>query len=122
MPDTAMFTKDTSTPSVLRTVLFLAVVANSFDLFATAVGIHWFGNREGNPLLAGVAHQHWVAFVAIKGILVPLLIVRLYRYRQQTPALATAGMALVTLALTVAVGQWVGWMAGVVHVRGLPLP
>ncbi len=122
MPATAMITKDTSTPSVLRTVLFLAVVANSFDLFATAVGIHWFGNREGNPLLAGVAHQHWAVFVAIKGILVPLLIVRLYRYRQQTPALATAGMALVTLALTVAVGQWVGWMAGVLHVRGLPLP
>lgn len=115
-----MTPKDTNTPSILRTVLFLAVVANSLDLFATAIGIHWFGNREGNPLLAGVAHQHWPVFVAIKGLLVPLLIVRLYRYRQQTPVLATAGMAIVTLALTIAVGQWLGWMAGVVHVRGVP--
>lgn len=105
---------------VLRTVFFLAVVANSLDLFATAVGIHWFGNREGNPLLAGLAHEHWPAFVMLKGILVPLLIVRLYRYRQQTPLLATAGMGLVTLALTVAVGQWIGWMAGVLHVHGSP--
>jgi hypothetical protein len=104
----------------MRIVLFLAIVANSLDLFATAVGIHWFGNREGNPLLAGVAHQHWTAFVVIKGLLVPLLIARLYRYRRQTPALATAGMALVTLALTVAVGQWLGWMAGVLRVHGVP--
>ncbi len=105
---------------VLRTVLFLAVVANSLDLSATAIGIHWFGNREGNPLMAGLAHGHWPAFVFLKGVLVPLLIVRLYRYRQQTPLLATAGMGLVTLALTVAVGQWLGWMAGVLHVHGGP--
>ena len=105
---------------VLRTVLFLAVVANSLDLSATAIGIHWFGNREGNPLLAGLAHQHWAAFVLLKGVLVPLLIVRLYRYRLQTPVLATAGMGLVTLALTVALGQWIGWMAGVLHVNGRP--
>lgn len=115
-----MNSRESRTSSLLRTVLFLAIAANSLDLFATAVGIHWFGNREGNPLLAGIAHGHWPVFVAIKGLLVPLLIVRLYRYRQQTPVLATAGMALVTLALTVAVGQWLGWMAGVVHVRGLP--
>ena len=76
----------------MRTVLFLAIVANSLDLFATSVGIHWFGNREGNPLLAGLAHGHWLGFVLVKGVLVPLLIVRLYRYRQQTPLLATAGM------------------------------
>lgn len=100
----------------MRTVLFLAIVANSLDLFATSVGIHWFGNREGNPLLAGLAHEHWIGFVLIKGILVPLLIVRLYRYRQQTPVLASAGMGLVTVALTVALGQWIGWMAGVLQV------
>ena len=104
----------------MRTVLFLAIVANSLDLFATSVGIHWFGNREGNPLLAGLAHQHWLVFVIFKGVLVPLLIARLYRYRQQTPLLATAGMGLVTVALTVAVGQWIGWMAAVFHVHGLP--
>ncbi len=102
----------------MRTVLFLAIVANSLDLFATSVGIHWFGNREGNPLLAGLAHDHWLAFVMIKGALVPLLIARLYRYRQQTPVLATAGMGLVTVALTVALGQWIGWMAGVLQVSG----
>ena len=51
----------------MRTLLFLAIVANSCDLFATAVGIHGFGNREGNPLLSGVASEHWLAFVAIKG-------------------------------------------------------
>jgi len=100
----------------MRTVLFLAIVANSLDLFATSVGIHWFGNREGNPLLAGLAHGHWLGFVLVKGVLVPLLIVRLYRYRQQTPFLATAGMGLVTVALTVALGQWIGWMAGVMQV------
>jgi len=105
---------------ILRIVFFLAVVANSLDLSATAIGIHWFGNREGNPLLAGLAHDHWPAFVLLKGGLVPLLIVRLYRYRQQTPLLATAGMGLVTLALTVALGQWIGWMAGVLHVNGSP--
>ena len=104
----------------MRTVLVLAIVANSLDLFATAVGIHWFGNREGNPLLAGVAQQHWIMFVAIKGLVVPFLIWRLYRYRHQTPVLATAGMSLVALALTVAVGQWLGWMAGVLRVSGLP--
>ena len=100
----------------MRTVLFLAIVANSLDLFATSVGIHWFGNREGNPLLAGLAHEHWLGFVLVKGALVPLLIVRLYRYRQQTPFLATAGMGLVMIALTVALGEWLGWMAGVMTV------
>ncbi|HEV2104092.1 MAG TPA: DUF5658 family protein [Candidatus Eisenbacteria bacterium] len=113
--DTALPTRRLRT---LRMVLFLAVLVNSLDLVATAVGIHWFGNREGNPLLAGVARQNWIAFVALKGVLVPLLIVRLYRYRRQTPVLATAGMGLVTVALTVALGEWVGWMAGVVEVRG----
>jgi len=103
----------------MRTMLFLAIAANSFDLFATAVGIHWFGNREGNPLLAGVAHEHWLAFVAIKGALVPLLIWRLYWYRHQTPRLSTAGLGLVTVALTVAAGQWLGWIAGVMQTHGL---
>jgi uncharacterized membrane protein len=98
---------------MLRFVLFSAVVVNSLDLFATAIGIHWFGNREGNPLLAPVASQSWPAFVLLKGVLVPLLIVQLYRYRRETPVLATAGMGLVTIALTVALGQWIGWMAGV---------
>ena len=104
----------------MRTLLFLAMVANSFDLFATALGIHWLGNREGNPLLAPVAHSHWLLFVFIKGALVPLLIWRLYRYREQNPRLSTAGLGLVTVALTVAVGQWLGWIAGVVTVHHLP--
>ena len=103
-------------PSLMRLVLFLAVVANSLDLLLTSVGIHWFGNREGNPLLAPFVHQNWIVFVLLKGVLVPLLIVRLYRYRQETPVLATAGMGLVMIALTVALGQWLGWMAGVVAV------
>lgn len=102
----------------MQLVLFMAVVANSLDLLFTALGIHWLGNREGNPLLAGVAHNHWWLFVVIKGIVVPILIVRLYRYRNSSPILATAGLALVTLALTVALGQWLGWMAGVFHVTG----
>jgi len=97
----------------MRVILFFAVVANSLDLFATAIGIHLFGNREGNPLLAPVAHQSWPAFVLLKGVLVPLLIVQLYRYRRDTPVLATAGMGLVTVALTVALGEWLGWLAGV---------
>jgi uncharacterized membrane protein len=103
----------------MRMVLFLAIAANSLDLVATALGIHWFGNREGNPLLAELAHQRWWLFVLVKGLLVPLLIVRLYRYRRDAPMLATAGMAIVTVALAVALGQWLGWMAGVLHVASL---
>ena len=102
--------------SPVRIVLFLAIAANSLDLIATALGIHWLGNREGNPLLAGLAHNHWVLFVVVKGVLIPLLIVRLYRYRHMTPRLATAGMGIVTVALTVALGQWLGWIAGVLRV------
>lgn len=108
--------ENTAEESAMRVVLFMAVFANSLDLVATALGIHWLGNREGNPLLAGLAHQHWWLFVLVKGILIPLLIVRLYKYRDATPALATAGMAIVTVALTVAVGQWLGWIAGVITV------
>ena len=103
----------------MRTLLFLAIVANSFDLFATSVGIHGFGNREGNPLLSVVAQHHWITFVAIKGALVPLLIWGLYRYRHWSPQLSTAGMGLVTVALTVAVGEWLGWIAAVMTVRGV---
>ena len=84
------------------------MLANSLDLFATAVGIHWFGNREGNPFLAPVAHQSWLAFVLLKGALVPLLIVRLYRYRRGAPVLPPAGLGLGTGGLTVAVGAG-GW-------------
>ena len=102
----------------MRTLLFLAIVANSFDLFATSVGIHGFGNREGNPLLAAMAQQHWLAFVVVKGAVVPLLIARLYRYRHSSPGLSRAGMGLVTVALTVAVGEWLGWIAAVLTVRG----
>jgi hypothetical protein len=105
----------------MRTVLFLAVAINSLDLLATALGIHWFGNREGNPLLADLAHQRWLLFVVVKGVLVPLLIVQLYRYRNSSPLLARAGLVLVTVALTIAVGQWIGWMAGVLHVSGIRL-
>ena len=103
----------------MRMVLFLAVAANSVDLFATALGIHWLGNREGNPLLAGLAHNHWWLFVAVKGILVPMLILRLYSFRKGSPALATAGMIMVTIALTVAVGQWLGWIAAKMHLAGV---
>jgi hypothetical protein len=102
----------------MRTLLFLAIVANSCDLFATSVGIHGFGNREGNPLLAVMAQQHWLTFVLVKGALVPVLIWALYRYRHRSPGLSRAGMGLVTVALTVALGEWLGWIAGVVTVRG----
>jgi uncharacterized membrane protein len=101
---------------MMRFVLFSAVVVNSLDLFATAIGIHWFGNREGNPLLAPVVQQSWLVFVLLKGALVPLLIVQLYRYRRDNPVLATAGMGIVTIALTVALGCWIGWMAAVLSV------
>ena len=103
----------------MRIVLFLALLANSLDLVVTALGVHWLGNREGNPLLATLAHQHWWLFVLVKGFLVPLLIVRLYVLRRQSPVIASAGMAMVLVALTVAVGQWLGWIAGVIHVTAL---
>jgi uncharacterized membrane protein len=104
----------------MRFVLFSAVVVNSLDLFATAIGIHWFGNREGNPLLALVVRQSWIGFVLLKGAIVPMLIVQLYRYRRDNPVLATAGMGLVTIALTVALGCWIGWMAAVMSVGHVP--
>ena len=104
----------------MRIVLFLAIVANSVDLVATALGIHWLGNREGNPLLAELAHHHWWLFVTLKGLAIPFLIARLYGYRQGSPVLASLGLVLVTFGLTVAVGQWVGWIAAVLQVRGVP--
>ncbi len=97
----------------MRTCLFIAIAANSADLIATTLGIHWFGNHEGNPVLAPIVHHHWWVFVALKGVLVPLLIVHLFRLRRTSPRLAPFGLALVTVALTVAVGQWAGWLAGV---------
>ena len=103
----------------MRIVLVLAVLANSLDLVATALGIHALGNREGNPLLAVLAHRHWLIFVLVKGLLIPILIFQLYRYQKSTPRLAQAGLAIVLVALTVAVGQWLGWIAGVVHVAKL---
>jgi hypothetical protein len=104
----------------MRMVLFFAIAANSADLVATALGIHWLGNREGNPMLAGLAHRHWWLFVPLKGLGIPLLILRLNGYRQHWPALASTGMVLVTFALTVAVGRWLGWIAGVLRVHGAP--
>ena len=101
---------------VTRTLLFLAIAANSVDLVATALGIHYFGNREGNPLLAGLAHGHWWLFVAVKGVVVPLLILRLNSFRRRSPVLAGVGLGLVTVSLAVAVGMWLGWMAGSYHV------
>ena len=101
-------------------MLFLAIVANSLDLVATTFGIHWLGNREGNPLLADLAHHHWWLFVTLKGLAIPFLIARLYDYRQGSPVLASVGMVLVTFGLTLAVGQWVGWIAAVLQVRGVP--
>ena len=102
----------------MRIVLFIALAANSLDLAATTFGIHGLGNREGNPLMAVMAHQHWWLFVLVKGLLVPFLIVRLYDYRRSS-LLAPLGLMLVAVALTVAVGQWIGWMAGVLHVEHL---
>ena len=52
----------------MRIVLFLAIATNAMDLVATTFGIHWFGNREGNPLLAALAHEHWLLFVWLKGL------------------------------------------------------
>lgn len=100
----------------MRIVLFIAVVGNSLDLVATSLGIHWLGNREGNPLLASLAHGHWWLFVLVKGVVTPLMIAQLYRSRGTSPVLATLGMGLIVLALTFAVGQWLGWIAGVVSV------
>jgi uncharacterized membrane protein len=104
---------------VMRMVLFLAVVANSVDLVATTLGIHWLGNREGNPLLAGLVQNHWGVFVLLKGLVIPLLILQLNAYRKGSPRLATAGIILVTIALTIAVGQWLGWMAGKMSVAAM---
>ncbi len=104
----------------MRIMLFLAIVANSLDLVATTFGIHWLGNREGNPLHADLAHHHWWLFVTLKGLAIPFLIARLYDYRQTSPVLASVGMVLVTFGLTLAVGQWVGWIAAVLQVRGVP--
>jgi hypothetical protein len=100
----------------MRSVFILALLANSLDLVVTALGIHWLGNREGNPLLAPLAHGHWGLFVLVKGLLVPSLIFGLYAMRRHTPLFASAGLAIVLVALTVALGQWLGWMAGVLHV------
>lgn len=104
---------------MMRMVLFMAIIANSADLLATTFGIHLYHNREGNPLLAGLAHQHWWLFALVKGGLVPLLIYQLYLYRKGSPVLATAGIILVTIALTVAVGQWIGWIAGREYVANI---
>lgn len=102
----------------MRIVLFLAIATNAMDLVATTFGIHWFGNREGNPLLAALAHEHWLLFVWLKGLAIPFLIFSLHRYRRTSPVLASAGMVIVTLALTLAVGQWLGWIAGTLSVMG----
>jgi len=104
----------------MRTLLFVAIVANSLDLVATAFGIHLFGNREGNPLLAPLAQSHWFLFVTLKGVAIPFLIWRLHAYRKSSPLLAPAGLALVAVVITVAVGQWLGWIAGVLTVQGPP--
>lgn len=101
-------------------MFFLAVLANSLDLVATTLGIHWLRNREGNPLLAGLAHHHWWLFVLIKGLLIPVLMMRLYRYRSRSPVISATGFAIILTALTVAVGQWVGWMAGVLATSAAP--
>jgi len=118
-PLAALLDTSTEKPHPMRILLFLAVVANSLDLVATMLGIYRFQNREGNPLLAALAHNWWPLFIVVKGLLIPTLIVLLYRFRRDTPILAHVGLAIVTVALTVAVGQWIGWMAGVMHVASL---
>ena len=101
---------------MMQFALFLAILANGLDLVATALGIHWLGNREGNPLLAGLAHHHWWLFVLVKGLLVPALMLRLYQYRNSSPVIAATGLAVIVTALTLALGQWLGWMAGVLTI------
>lgn len=101
---------------MMQFALFLAILANGLDLVATALGIHWLGNREGNPLLAGLAHHHWWLFVLVKGALIPALMFRLYQYRNSSPVIAATGLAVIVTALTLALGQWLGWMAGVLTV------
>jgi hypothetical protein len=101
---------------MMQFALFLAILANGLDLVATALGIHWLGNREGNPLLAGLAHHHWWLFVLVKGVLIPALMFRLYQYRDSSPVIAATGLAVIVTALTLALGQWLGWMAGVLTV------
>ncbi len=101
---------------MMQFALFLAILANGLDLVATALGIHWLGNREGNPLLAGLAHHHWWLFVLVKGALIPALMFRLYQYRDSSPVIAATGLAVIVTALTLALGQWLGWMAGVLTV------
>lgn len=103
----------------MRIFLFLAIVANSADLIVTSLGVHWFGNGEGNPLLSGMMRHRWWLFVGVKGLLIPALIVSLYLWRRRSPWLSAAGLAIVTVAMTVAVGQWIGWMAGVMRVSHL---
>ena len=105
---------------MMQFVLFLAVVANSLDLMATTLGIHWLRNREGNPLLAGLAHHHWWLFVLLKGVIVPALMVRLYQSRSASPIITATGLAIIVTALVVAVGQWLGWMAGVLSTSAPP--
>jgi hypothetical protein len=56
----------------------------------------------------------------LKGLGIPFLIWQLNAYRRSTPLLASAGLGLVTVAMTFAVGQWLGWIAGVLTVSGLP--
>ncbi len=105
---------------MMQFALFLAVLANSVDLVVTALGIHWLGNREGNPLLAGLAHHHWWLFVIVKGLLIPALMLRLYHYRFRSPVIAATGLAIIVTVLVVAVGQWLGWMAGVLATSAAP--
>ena len=93
---------------MMQFALFLAILANGLDLVATALGIHWLGNREGNPLLAGLAHHHWWLFVLVKGVLIPALMFRLYQYRNSSPVIAATGLAVIVTALTLALGQWLG--------------
>ena len=102
----------------VRFLMFMAILINSLDLVATSIGIHLFGNVEGNPLLAPLVRTSWPAFVALKGVAVPLLILALYAARRRTPRLVTAGLSVITLAFTVALGQWLGWLAGVIASGG----
>ena len=99
---------------MMQFALFLAILANRLDLVATALDVHRLGNREGNPLLAGLAHHHWWLFVLVKGVLIPALMVRLYTCRTRSPAISAAGMAVIVTPL--ALGRWIGWMAGVLAV------
>jgi hypothetical protein len=46
--------------------------------------------------------------------------VKLYQSRTSSPRMTAAGLAIIVMALVVAVGQWLGWIAGVLATTPAP--